>query len=175
MKTVLLEWRLPQPPVPGHAPLPHSAGCCTPELVSWCGSYVTADRRRAYLLAQAADLETVRHVLRPMRHNGVDIRWMYEVEDTLLTGAMAPNVAIELFTEAQVALDDIERMVRTCAPGSAPLRILREKRGGSVLLLANTQCRRFGTPPGVTMKSIQPLQLAAPDRFALTLNAASHY
>ena len=138
MRTVLLERRLPPDFAAGVSPAPEPGVCCTPALLTWQACYVTADRSRALLLARAPDLETIRMVL---RRCGADVRWQYEVEDHVLDDSTTPNMAFELLTTDRVDVDAIAAMVRNCAAGSTPVRILADVSGRSALVLARTQCR----------------------------------
>ena len=154
MRTVLLDRRLPPDLAAGASPVPQGGVCCTPALLNWQASYVTADRSRAFLLAQAPDLESIRMAV---RRCGADVRWQYEVEDHVLDASTTPNMAFELLTSDRLEIDAIAALVRSCAAGSKPVRILADVGGQSALVLARTRCRRLKPFGGVVLKSYQSL------------------
>lgn len=154
MRTVLLDRRLPPDLAAGASPVPEGGVCCTPALLTWHDSYVTADRSRAFLLAQAPDLESIRMALRRCT---ADVRWQYEVEDHLLDASITSNMAFELLTTDRLQIDAIAAMVRSCAAGSTPVRILADVGGRSALVLARTRCRMLKPAVGVVLKSYQAL------------------
>jgi hypothetical protein len=154
MKTVLLERRLPPGTAPGDSPLPERAICCATGLIEWRGSYITEDSQRAYLLARAPDLETVRIAARQC---GADVRWRYEIHEHVLQPDLSPNMAFELFVSEHIETQNIPAIVQACAPGSTAVRIMTEVSGPSVLVLARTNCRMVKPLPGITIKSLQPL------------------
>jgi|GEM_PF-6452409 len=169
MKTVLLERRLPSDLAAGDSPLPDGAICCTPAFLRWRASYVTADRSRAFLLAEAADLESIRMVL---RNCNADVRWHYEIEDHVMDTAITPNMAFELLTTDRLDVDAIAIMVRDCAPDSTAVRILADVTSRSALVLARTPCRMLKPAGGVVLKSYQALttEMMATDRHIHSLS-----
>lgn len=154
MRTVLLDRRLPPDLAAGASPAPQGGVCCTPGLLTWQASYVTVDRSRAFLLAQAPDLESIRMAI---RRCGVDVRWQCEVEDHVLDASITPNVAFELLATDRLEIDAITAMVRRCAAGSTPVRVLADVSGGSALVLARTPCRRLKPAAGIVIKSYESL------------------
>ena len=154
MRTVLLERRLGRPLQPGATPNPESAICCTPALIRWRGSYVSSDRRHAYLLATAPDLESVRLTV---RRCGADVHWRYAVEDHLLMPQVLPNMAFEMLASTTPTIEDVQATLRSCAGDTEAVRVLREIGGPALLVLARTPCRTLQPAVGLTIKSGQPL------------------
>jgi hypothetical protein len=150
----LLERRLPPDLAVDASPEPAGPICCAPALLTWQAGYVTADGSRAFLVARAPDLESVRIVL---RRCGADVRWRCEVADHVLDASITPNMAFELLIADRLDVDAISAMVRSCAPGSTPARILADVSGSTALVLARTQCRVLKPTAGVVLKSYQSL------------------
>lgn len=86
MKTVLLERTLPQGFKPGDEALPELPICCSTGLLEWGDSFITTDGSRAYLIARAPDLETIRMAVRQCHS---DVRWKYQIHDEVLNDQLA--------------------------------------------------------------------------------------